>query len=251
MPVALVNEELARRYWPGRDPIGGRMRIGMRPDRPWVTVVGIVRDVRHNGVTGVVKEKFYVPHAQWHLSIGPMRSMFLVVRGTGDVRRLAPSIRAEVRARDPRIPLADIRTMDDVVDTALSRPRFTGALFTVFSVLAVLLAAVGIYGVLSYVVTQQTREIGIRLAVGATPADVARTVLGRGFLLSVIGLAIGGAIALALGGAVNVLLYNVRPSDPVSLVAGVFVLLAVALIASYIPARRATKVDPMVALRAE
>jgi ABC-type antimicrobial peptide transport system permease subunit len=251
MPVALINEEMARKYWSGRDPIGGRLKIGMRADRPWVTVVGIVRDVRHNGVTGIVKEKFFIPHPQWHLSIGPWRSMFLVVRGNGDVRRLAPSIRAELRAMDPNIPMADVRTMDDVVDAELSRPRFTGVLFTVFSVLAVLLAAVGIYGVLSYLVTQQTREIGIRLAVGASPADVARAILGRGLVLSTTGLAIGAAAALALGGAVRVLLYDVRPADPISLLAGLLVLLAVALTASYIPARRATRVDPVVALKAQ
>ena len=251
MPVALINEEMVRRYWPGKDPIGGRLKIGMRADRPWVTVVGIVRDVRHNGVTGIVKEKFYVPHAQWHLSIGPMRSMFLVVRGSGDVNRLAPSIRAELRGLDARLPMADVRTMEDVVDAALSRPRFTGVLFSVFSVLAIVLAAVGIYGVLSYLVSQQTREIGIRLAIGASPGDVARAVIARGFVLSATGLVIGAIAALALGEAVRVLLYNVRPADPVSLVAGISVLLAVALAASYVPARRATKVDPVVALKAE
>lgn len=252
MPVALVNEELAKAYWPGQDPIGRRFKIGGGGQpRPWVTVVGIVRDVRHNGVTGIVKEKFYVPHAQWHLSIGAMRSMFLVVRGSGDVRRLAPSIRAELRAIDPNVPVASIRTMEDVVDAALSQPRFTGALFTAFSVLAVLLAAVGIYGVLSYLVTQRTREIGIRLAIGASPRDVARAVLGRGLLLAGSGLLIGTAAAVVLGNLVRALLYQVRPADPVSLWGSAAVLLVVALVASYLPARKATRVDPVLALKAE
>jgi putative ABC transport system permease protein len=252
MPVALVNEEMARKYWDGQDAVGRRFRIGSGGGtRPWVMVVGIVRDVRHNGVTGVVKEKFYIPHAQWHLSVGPMRSMFIVVRGTGEVRRLAPSIRSELRSIDPNIPMADVRTMEDVVDAALSQPRFTGVLFTVFSILAVLLAAVGLYGVLSYLVTQRTREIGIRLAVGASASDVARAVLGRGLLLSTAGLAIGTVAALLLGGLVKVLLYQVPPADPLSLFGSLAILLSVALVASYIPARRATKVDPLVALKAE
>jgi putative ABC transport system permease protein len=251
MLVALINERMARVYWPGKDPIGHRFRIGGGDGRPWVTVVGIVRDVRHNGITAAIKEKFYIPHAQWHRSVGAMRSMYVVVRGGGDVHRLTPAIRAEVRSLDPRVPVASVRTMEDVVDAALSRPRFTGALFSVFSLLAVVLASVGIYGVLSYLVTQRTREIGIRLAIGASPGDVARAVLGRGLLLATVGIAVGTCASLMLGGAVRMLLYEVQPADPLSFGAAVAVLLAVALVASYLPARRATTVDPMVALKAE
>jgi putative ABC transport system permease protein len=251
MLVGLVNQQMAAKYWPGADPIGRRFRIGMNPNRPWVTVVGIVRDVRHNGVTDVIKEKFYIPHAQWHRSVGPMRSMFLVVRGEGEVERLAGSIRSELRALDPNIPMASIRTMEEVVDASLSAPRFTSALFSIFSALAVLLAAVGTYGVLSYLVSQRTREIGIRLAIGASPRAVSRAVLGRGVLLAGIGIAIGTAAAFLLGRAVSVLLYEVKPTDPATFAAGILVLLFVAIAASYLPARRATTVDPMVALRAE
>ena len=251
MLVGLVNEELARRYWPGRDPIGGRFRIGRNPQRPWIAVVGIVRDVRHNGVTAAVKEKFYIPHAQWHRSVGPLRSMFLVVRGGGDVGQLAASIRAELTAIDPDIPIASVRTMGDVVDAALSQPRFTGPLFTVFSALALLLAAVGIYGVLSYLVTERRREIGIRLAIGASPRAVLRHVLGRGVLLSTIGVGIGAAAALVLGRVASVLLYQTSPADPMTFVTVAGVLVGVALLASYIPARRATRVDPVIALKAE
>jgi putative ABC transport system permease protein len=250
--VGLINEEMARRYWGGRDPIGRRFRIGMNASRPWVTVVGIVRDVRHNGVTAVIKEKFYVPHAQWHRSVGfPARSMYLVARAPGRAEVLLPSIRAQLRSLDPSIPLARVRTMEDVVDTALSEPRFTSALFTVFSVLAVALAAIGIFGVLSYLVTQRRREIGIRIAIGAAPRDVRRQVLGRGLALAAAGIALGAAGAFALGRAVVVLLYDVPAYDPASFASSAAVLLLVALAASYIPARRATAVDPVAALRTE
>ena len=253
MLVGLVNEEMARRYWPGQDPIGRRFRIGSgMSQRPWVTVVGIVADLRHNGVTEVIKEKFYIPHAQWHRSVGPLRTMYLVVRGTeGDVERLVPSIRSVLRDIDPNVPVSSVRTMDDVVDAALSRPRFTGALFTIFSALALLLAALGIYGVLAYLVTLRTREIGIRLAIGASPSAVSREVLGRGVALAAAGVAIGGALALVLGRAIGSLLYGVTPTDPATFVIGASVLLGVSAVASYVPARRATTVDPVRALKAE
>ena len=132
--VTLINEEMARRYWSGRDPIGSRLRIGMRPDRPWVTVVGVVKDVRHNGVSGVVKEKFYVPHSQWHKSVGnPIRAMTLVVRTAGAPSALAPSVRNAIRQLDPNLPVADVRPMTEVVGAALSTPRFTSALLSMFA----------------------------------------------------------------------------------------------------------------------
>jgi ABC-type antimicrobial peptide transport system permease subunit len=177
--------------------------------------------------------------------------MFLVVRGGGDVGRLSTSIRAELKAIDPNIPIASVRTMDDVVDAALSQPRFTGALFTLFSALALVLAAVGIYGVLSYLVTERRREIGIRLAIGASPRAVSREVLGRGVWLATIGVGIGAAAALVLGRVASVLLYQTSPADPMTFVTVAGVLVGVALLASYIPARRATRVDPVIALKAE
>lgn len=252
MLVGLINEEMAKAYWPGADPIGRRFRIGRNPTRPWVTVVGIVRNVRHNGVAAIVKEKFYIPHAQWHRSVGPMRSMYLVVKGNdGDVDRLAASVSAAVRETDPNVPVAGVRSMDEVVAAALSQPRFTGALFSLFSGLAVLLAAVGIYGVLSCLVSQRRREIGIRLAIGASPSVVARQLLGRGVLLSGLGVASGALGALALAPWFAGLLYRVAPSDPLSFTVGVAGLLAVAAAASYFPARRATQVDPALVLKAE
>ena len=253
-PVALVNEELARRYYAGQDPIGRRMKIGGggNPQRPFVTIVGIVKDVRHNGMTAAIKEKFYVPHAQWHLATGnPIRSMSIVAKTTGDPMALAAAVRAEVRALDPNLPLAQVRSMTEIVATSLSEPRFTGVLFGVFAGLALLLAAIGVYGVLSYLVTLRTREIGIRVAIGAGPRDVLRLVLGRGLALSMGGIVVGLIAAIPLARLVAALLYEVSALDPLTFAAVPLVLSIVALGASALPARRATRVDPVTALKSE
>lgn len=252
--VALINEEMARTYWNGRDPIGKRMKIGGGggPSRPWVTVVGIVADVRHNGITGVVKEKFYVPHTQWHKSVGnPIRSMSLVVKTTGDPLSLVGPIRQEIRTLDPNLPVANVRPMSDVVGATLSTPRFTGVLLGVFACLALALSAIGIYGVLSYVVSRRTREIGIRLAIGAGRAQVLRMVLGSGLVLSLTGVSIGVVAAAFTTRLMGSLLHGVTPGDPATFAAVGIGLSAVAVLASLIPAWRATRVDPVVALKME
>ncbi|MBA2301031.1 MAG: ABC transporter permease, partial [Acidobacteria bacterium] len=249
--VAMINEEMARRYWPGRDALGGRFKRG-GPDRLWITVVGIVADVKHNGITGVVKEKFYVPHTQWHVSTGDaIRSMSLVIKASGDPLSIVGSVRREITALDPALPVADIRTMDDVVGATLSTPRFTGVLMTVFATLALALSAIGIYGVLSYVVSRRTREIGIRVAIGAGRGQVLRLVLRQGLALTFTGVAIG--LALAIWGArlMQPVLHGVKPGDPMTFAAVASVLTLVAILASLIPALRATRVDPVVALKAE
>jgi predicted permease len=253
MPVALINEEMARLYWSGRDPIGGRLKIGgANAQRPWVTVVGIVADVRHNGITDVVKEKFYVPHTQWHVSTGnPIRAMSLVIKSDQDPRLLVRPVREVIRSLDSNLPVSDVRTMEDVVARTLSAPRFTGMLLGVFAALALALSAIGIYGVLSYVVSRRTREIGIRMAVGAGRADVLRLVLSSGLGLSLMGMMIGLVISAAVGRLMRTLLHDVTPNDPATL-AGVAVLLTVvAAVASLVPAWRATRVDPVTALKAE
>jgi putative ABC transport system permease protein len=252
--VALINDEMARRYWAGRDPIGGRFRIGRDPRRPWLTVVGIVKSVRHNGITDVVKEKFYVPHTQWHRSLGTanhLRSMTLVIKTNGDPAALTSPVRAAIHQIDPGLPVADVRTMEDVVGTALATPRFTSVLLAIFAALALTLSAVGIYGVLSYLVSRRTREIGIRVAIGARRVDVMRMVLGSGLSLALAGIAGGVVLALAVTRLLAGLLHGVTPADPLTFAGVAALLTAVAIVASTVPAWRASRVDPVLALKSE
>jgi putative ABC transport system permease protein len=252
MLIALVNEELARRYFPGQDPLGRRLKIGGSAERPWVTVVGIVADVRHNDITGIVKEKFYVPHTQWHRSVGnPIRSMNLVVKASGDPVSLIGPIKQAIRELDASLPIADVRTMDEVVSATLSTPRFTGVLLGVFAALALALSAIGIYGVLSYVVSRRTREIGIRLAIGAGRWQVLRMVLRNGLVLSFAGIALGIVAAAFATRLMHTLLHGVTPGDPATFAAVALGLAGVATLASLIPAWRATRVDPVIALKTE
>jgi putative ABC transport system permease protein len=250
--VGLVNEEMARRYWPGRDPIGGRFRIGGGGDRPWVTVVGIVGDVRHNGITSVVKEKFYVPHTQWHRSLGnAVRSMTLVLRTNGNPAALAAPVRSAIGEMDPNLPVAEVRSMDDVVGSALSTPTFMSVLLSIFAALALSLSAIGIYGVLSYVVSRRTREIGIRVAIGAGRARVLRMVLGGGVSLALVGIGAGLILAFAVTRLLRGLLHGVTPADPSTFAVVAIALTGVAALASLVPAWRASRVDPVVALKSE
>lgn len=252
--VAVINETLARTYWKNpEDAVGGRIKVGSGPTRPWATVIGMVADERHNGVTGVVKEKFYVPHPQWHLATtgSLVRGGFLVIRTSGDPMRLAGAVRAEVRSLDPNLPVANIRPMTDVVSTALAMPRLTGFLMGTFAAIALTLAAVGIYGVLSYLVARRTHEIGIRLAVGADRSQVLGLVLTQGLTLAGSGIVMGIVAALLLTRVMQSLLYQVRPGDPITFAVVTLVLVVVALLASALPAYRATRVSPLVALRTE
>jgi len=249
--VAMVNETLAARYFAGRDPVGGRIRMGGN-NQPWLTVVGLVADVRHNGMTGEVKEKFYVPHAQFARAAGfPYPAMYVVVKAAGDPLALAAPIRQAVAALDPNLPVANVRTMERVVADSISTPRFTGFLLGLFAAVALTLSAIGIYGVLSYIVSQRTHEIGIRMAVGASVGSVVRMVLAGGLALSVAGIALGVIAAMFVTRLMATLLYEVAPLDPVTFMAVPIVLAAVALAASYVPAWRAARVDPLRALRTE
>jgi putative ABC transport system permease protein len=244
---------MARKYWEGRDPIGGRMRIGSgNPNRPFVTIVGIVADVKHNDLTGVVKEKFYIPHTQWHVSTGnPIRSMTLIVKTEGDPASVTGAVRQAIRSMDASLPISNVRTMDDVVGATLSAPRFTGMLLTGFAALALILSAIGIYGVLSYVVSRRTREIGIRVAIGAGRLQVLRLVLGQGLVLTVTGVVVGLVAAFWGSAFMRDMLYGVTPTDPLTFVVVGVLLTLIAMIASLVPALRATRVDPLVALKAE
>lgn len=252
LPVALVNETLAKTYLPGQDPVGRRIRMGSDAERPWMTIVGVVGNVRHNGVTAAVKEKFYVPHAQFALSTGRApRSMTLVVRTGGDPLSFAGPIRAEVRRLDPSLPIANVRTMDQVVEDSLATPRLTGSLLSIFAGLALFLAGVGVAGVLAYLVSRSRREIGIRMALGASRANVLGLVLRRGVLYAAAGIAAGVVAALFLTRLMEGLLYGVAPRDPLTFAAAAFGLLAIAAAASLLPALRASRVDPLEALRSE
>jgi predicted permease len=252
-PVAVVNETLARTYWPDLDVVvGGRIRIGSM-NNPWVTVVGIVADERHNGVTAAVKEKFFIPHSQWHVVTGGnlVRNAFLVVRTADEPLSVAGAVRNEVRALDPNIPVANIRPMTDVVATAMATPRLTGFLMGGFAAIALVLAAVGIYGVLSYLVARRTHEIGIRLAVGADRSQVLAMVLRQGLTLAGAGIAAGVVAAFLLSRVMQSLLYEVQPADPLTFALVPLALVVVAFVASAVPAFRATRVSPLVALRTE
>ena len=253
LPVVLVNETLAATYWPGQDPLGRRIRMGSNRQRPWLTVVGVVKNVRHNGVTAVIKEKFYVPYAQFPAARGggAARNMTLVARSAGDPLALVGSIRAEIRRLDPNLPIAGVRPMTDVVDTSLATPRLTGSLLTIFAGLALLLAAVGVSGVLSYLVSRRRREIGIRMALGASRGRVLGLIIGRGLWTAGVGIAAGLVAALFLTRLLAGFLYGVAPRDPATFAGVTLTLFAIALAASAVPALRASRVDPLDALRSE
>jgi putative ABC transport system permease protein len=245
-PVVIVNETLARRHWPNEDAVGSRIRFTGDPaQNPWMTIVGVVRDVKHT-LDGEVRPEYYLPHAQ-----DAWGSMSLVVRAKAEPMALAPAIRREVLAMDKDQPLFLIRTMDQVRAQSVLVQRFAAVALGLFAALALILAMVGIYGVMSYAVAARTHELGIRLALGARPVDVLRLALRQGLTLTLIGVAIGLAAAFALTRLMSKLLFDVSVTDPLTFGGTALLLTFVALLACWIPARRATKVDPMVALRCE
>ena len=252
--VAVVNETMARTYWANPDAaIGGRIRAGAAP-RPWATVIGVVADERQNSVTGAINERFFIPQLQWQVVANggdPIRSVFLVARTAGDPSSVVGAIRNQVREMDPTLPISNVRTMNEVVSVALATPRLTGFLLSAFAAIALALAAVGIYGVLAYVVSQRRQEIGIRLAIGADRSQVLLMVLRQGLLLASIGIGAGLIGAVVLSRLMAGLVYNVRPTDPVTFTAVAAVSLLIALAASFLPARKATRVSPTTALRSQ
>jgi putative ABC transport system permease protein len=247
-PVGVVNETFAAKVFPNEDPIGKRVKLGSAnsPD-PWITIVGVIRDFRHYRLPQPMGPALYMPYAT-----GPSSTQTLSIRTTlPDPQSLVASLRDVVRQIDPQLALYDVRTMDEAVNRSLWRQRLQGQVLGIFASLALLLAVVGIYGVISYTVAQRTRELGVRVALGAQRVHVLGLVLGHGARLAGIGIAVGLVGAFALKGTLASLLYGVKSTDLVSFV-GVPVLLgAVTLIATYLPARRATKVDPLIAIRAE
>jgi len=251
--VALINESMALKYWEGQDPIGRRFRMGgAQNTSPMITVVGIVGNVRHNGVTAEVKPKFYRPFGQFHQSTGnPARNMTLIVKASGDPRALVSPIRAEIRRMDQNLPVAAVQTMDEIVADALATPRITGSMLTLFAALAVALAAVGIYGVLSYVVSQRRQEIGIRVAIGADRRHIVGLILKNGLALALTGIVVGLGIAALAMRAMASQLYDVRPLDPLTFATVAAILITVSTGACLIPALRAVRVSPTRALKAD
>ena len=249
--VAVVNERLAAELWPGESPLGKRLR--MFPDgNPWIEIIGVVADVKHYGIQGKPSTKLYIPHAQGYLSAyySPNR-MNVIVRTDADPSALAGPVRELLREVGPGIPLGTVRTMDQVVSRTLARDRFTLLLLGAFAGVALLLASVGVYGVIAGAVAARTREIGLRMAVGADRAAIATSVLREGLILATMGCSIGLVGGLALSGLLRSLLFGVSPTDPWTFAVVVPVLGLAGALASLVPAVSASRVDPVKALRAD
>ena len=248
--VAVINEELARAYWPDGDALGKRILSG--DDRKTMTIVGIVADVRHNALTARPRKAWYRPYAQFAETAGFIpRSLSLVIRSASDPAALVAPVSATIRGLDQAMPVAEVRTMDEVIGAATAQSRFTMLLLLAFGTLALALASIGIYGVMSYSVARRTHEIGVRIALGAQKGRVLKDVVGEAMLLTGLGLVFGLGGALALSGALSRLLYEVSATDPATFAGVAAVLAAVALAASVLPGHRAATVDPVVALKGE
>lgn len=245
-PVVVVNETMARRLWPHEDPVGKRFKMGADPATPWSTVIGVVGDVRHAGLDAVPSPEFYV----WYLQ-GPPTAPFLVVRTQGEPQALVESLRATLKAVDKDLAVHDIRPMTAVRAASVAERRFVLLLAAAFGLLALVSAAVGVYGVMALIVGERTQEMGIRLALGAEPVQVLALVLREGGALAAAGIATGLAVALVLTPAMASQLYGVGPNDPVTLLVAPALLFGVALLACLVPARRAMKVDAVTTLRYE
>jgi putative ABC transport system permease protein len=255
--VVIINETFARRRFPGVNPLGRHIKQGAsQSTEPWRTIVGVVGDAKTDGLGDAIEPATYIPYRQLkdETLTSPavnMRDLMIVIRTAGDPNSALGSARAVVHGMDPSLPVTNVRTMDEVVSESASPQRFNTLLISVFGAVALLLAAAGIGGVLVYTVTQRTREIGVRIALGARPGDVLRLVLREGLMLAAVGIVMGVAASAGLTRVMRSLLYGTTPYDPVAFAASVCVLLVIALVASWIPAWRASAVDPVVALRQE
>jgi len=246
-PVIIINETMARRFWPGEDAIGKRMKFASPDsDDPWIEIIGIVGDVRRTGFDAEVRPETFLPHAQ-----APSRGLMMVIRADSDPSQLASSFRAAVREIDSDQPVFEVRTMDTRLGEMMAQRRLNMILFGIFAAVALLLASVGIYGIISHNVTERTHELGVRMALGASRGNVLKLILRQGMTLTAIGIGFGLAGAFGLTRVMSSLLYGVSATDPLTFVLIALMLGVVALAACLIPARRATKVDPISALRYE
>jgi predicted permease len=251
-PVVLVNETLAKTFFKGQSPVGRRLKPGFAGQIPFFTIVGVVRDVKQGGLGSKTGTELYFLNEQGPKITGfAPRNMNIVVRSELSYEAVAPQILRTVQAMDPTLPIVRMRTMDDVFGASLSRPRLLAQLLGTFAGLALLLAAVGTYGILAYTVTERRKEIGIHMALGATRQNVMNKILGQGLRLTIVGLIVGLAGAFGLTRLLQAQLFNVKPTDPTTMASVAGFITLVALIACYIPAARATRVDPMVVLRDE
>jgi putative ABC transport system permease protein len=251
-PVVVINESMARQYFQGLDPIGQRMQIGTEPDPNFYTmeIVGIVGDVKQSFESGS-KAEFFVPYAQFPDPVltGMYLNVALVARTKGDPAAVVPSVRAALHEIDPDQPLVNVRTMDSAMAGTVSQPRLQMRLLAIFAFVAASLAIVGVYGVMAYTVSQRLTEIGVRMAIGASPGNVITLVVREGLGLAIAGVAIGlSAAALAASALQSLLFVDARGFDPVTFAASAVILMIAALLASYIPARRAARVSPVSAL---
>jgi putative ABC transport system permease protein len=250
-PVVVINAAMARTYFPNENPLGKRIEIGATPDPeiPYMEVVGVVGDVRQ-GLDVDPKAEMYLPFRQADALL-PVFQLSVVLRTAGDPSLQTAALRSALAEIDPNQPLVRVRTMEENMATTVAQPRFRTWLIGIFAALALVLAGVGVYGVMSYSVSQRTNEIGIRVTLGAQPDDVFKTIVGEGLRLALLGVGVGLVAALALTRLLQTFLYNISTSDPLTFCSVALLLTLVALAASYFPARRATRVDPMVALRYE
>jgi predicted permease len=249
MKAVVVNQALAKRFWKG-SPLGRRVNPGFGDPKVWFTIVGVVEDTKNAGMDKPAGPELYMQVRQVATNLLG-GNMNYVVRTSTDSLAVESSIRNVVREMDSSLPVYNLNTMNDVVSKSMVQPRFLALLLATFSGIALFLAAIGIYGVMAYTVAQRTQEIGVRMALGARASDIVRDVLVRGGRLALIGIMIGVVIASALGQLLKTLLVDVSPFDPVIYAAVAFLLLTVSLLASFVPAWRATVVDPLVALRAD
>ena len=242
--VAIIDETTARKYWPGRDPLGRRVRFGKDPTQPWMTIVGIIKDIKHDGL-----DVDGVPHIYVSVYQDPNKQVSMALRTSLPAAQLEPQIRREIQSMDSGLPVFNISSMNDVLDRSLASRRFVADLVGGFAGLAVILASIGIYGLLAYLVGQRSREIGIRMAMGARRGDILRLFFQKGVALAGVGIVAGLVVSASTASIMSSLLYGVRPRDPAVFLIVPLLLFAIAGLASYLPARRATKVDPLIALR--